>query len=165
MRLPTFRCMSFGLAIALAPNIVPAQATQPVFAPVQAAFFALSVPDLEASIKWYVEKLGLRVSSRMQHESIKGALLEGNGLEIELMCHPAATAPRDPMDMSAKILTLGITKAGIRIANFDEAIASLRARDVPIALGPFPARKEQRANAIIRDNSGNLIQLFGDFAR
>jgi hypothetical protein len=32
-------------------------------------------------------------------------------------------------------------------------------------LGPFPPRKDQRANALIQDNAGNLIQFFGDFAK
>jgi len=30
-----------------------------------------------------------------------------------------------------------------------------------IAIGPFPATREQRANAIIRDHAGNFIQFFG----
>lgn len=37
----------------------------------------------------------------------------------------------------------------------------LQKRNVEIAFGPYPARKNQRANVIIRDNGGNLIQLFG----
>ena len=30
-----------------------------------------------------------------------------------------------------------------------------------IAFGPFPARPNQRANMIVKDNAGNLIQIFG----
>jgi catechol 2,3-dioxygenase-like lactoylglutathione lyase family enzyme len=158
--------VSLALAIAIAPVTGFAQVSaSPVFSPVQGAFFALSVRDLDASIQWYAEKLGLRVVSRMAHEAIKGAIMEGNGLEVELMSHPSAVGPADPMDTNAKILSRGIMKAGIRIANFDETITALRSRGVTIALGPFPARKDQRANALIVDNSGNLIQLFGDFAR
>ena len=48
--------------------------------------------------------------------------------------------------------------------DFDAAVASLRAKGVPIVIGPFPARAEQRANAIIRDNDGNYIQIFGGYA-
>jgi len=33
--------------------------SEPAFAGVQGAFFALSVTDVEASAKWYAEKLGL----------------------------------------------------------------------------------------------------------
>jgi hypothetical protein len=37
----------------------------------------------------------------------------------------------------------------------------LEARDVEIAFGPYPARADQRANVIVKDNAGNLIQFFG----
>jgi hypothetical protein len=96
---------------------------------------------------------------------MQGAILRGGGLEVELIAHDDATAPRDPMDMDAKVLTRGMMKAGFIVANLDATLATLRARGVPIVIGPFPPRRDQRANAIIRDNSGNLIQLFGDFAR
>jgi len=45
--------------------------------------------------------------------------------------------------------------------DFDGAVARLKARGVEIAFGPCPAREGQRANVLIRDNAGNLIQLFG----
>ena len=51
-------------------------------------------------------------------------------------------------------------KAGVVVADFDKTIASLRAANVPLAFGPFPARAGQRANAIIRDPEGNLIHIF-----
>jgi hypothetical protein len=47
------------------------------------------------------------------------------------------------------------------VADLDSAVASLKARNVAIALGPFPATADQRANVIIRDHDGNLIQLLG----
>ena len=47
------------------------------------------------------------------------------------------------------------------MTDFDKTLAILKARNVPIAFGPFPARPNQRANVIIRDNAGNLMQFFG----
>ena len=41
-----------------------------------------------------------------------------------------------------------------------KTLGKLAERGVPVAFGPFPAQGNQRANAIIRDNAGNLIQLF-----
>jgi hypothetical protein len=55
----------------------------------------------------------------------------------------------------------GVFKAGARVEDFEGTVAMLRARAVEIAYGPYPARENQRANVIIRDNSGNLIQFFG----
>ena len=40
-------------------------------------------------------------------------------------------------------------------------MAPRQARGAEIAFGPFPARDGQRANLIVRDNAGNLIQFFG----
>jgi len=63
--------------------------------------------------------------------------------------------------VSDPVLLHGIIKAGVIVDNWDRTLALLRARRVPIAFGPFPAGRGQRANLIIRDNSGNLIQFFG----
>jgi hypothetical protein len=55
----------------------------------------------------------------------------------------------------------GLVKAGIIVDNFEDVLAAFRARRVEVAYGPFPARQKQRANVIVRDNAGNLIQVFG----
>ena len=60
-----------------------------------------------------------------------------------------------------RMLVHGMVKAGMIVDDFDAALARLRERRVPIAFGPYPARAGQRANLILRDNAGNLIQLFG----
>jgi hypothetical protein len=36
----------------------------------------------------------------------------------------------------------------------------LRARRAEIVIGSFPARNRQRADVIVKDNAGNLIQFF-----
>jgi hypothetical protein len=58
----------------------------------------------------------------------------------------------------------GISKVGVIVDDFDGTLATLKSRGVEIFLGPFPARNGQRANVIVKDNSGNLIQLFGKSA-
>ena len=37
----------------------------------------------------------------------------------------------------------------------------IQARGVAFYLGPFPARPNRRANVLIKDNAGNLLQFFG----
>ena len=53
-------------------------------------------------------------------------------------------------------------EAGFVVKDFDSAVNKLRTRGVAIAFGPFPAQNGQRANVLIRDNAGNLIQVLGD---
>src|SRR5262245_53377191 len=134
----------------------------PVFTTV-GAFFALSVEDITASSNWYLEKLGLKVVMNIPKRDKAAVIaLEGGGLIVELIQHDdalplkkAAPAVNDPMFIH------GISKVGIIVDDFDKTLAMLRERNIPIAYGPFPKRAEQRANLIIRDNAGNLIQFFG----
>lgn len=128
-----------------------------------AAFFALSVQDLEASVRWYGEKLGLRVVMRPPpDEKARVAVLEGNGLIVELLqLADAVPLSRAAPTVTANYLVHGYFKAGIVVDDFDQTLEALRARGVEIAMGPFPARSGQRANVLVRDNSGNLIQFFG----
>jgi catechol 2,3-dioxygenase-like lactoylglutathione lyase family enzyme len=119
-------------------------------------FVALSVPDIEASIRWYTEVLGLRLASRPADSAqVKVAILEGEGLLVELLQHADAA----PAAAEGTAPAQGIFKAGLLVRDFDRVVARLRARGAEIAYGPFPAREGQRANLIVRDNAGNLLQL------
>ncbi|HZN02511.1 MAG TPA: VOC family protein [Candidatus Polarisedimenticolia bacterium] len=149
------------LVLALA-AATPAPAAVPVLS-VSGAFFALSVPDARKSASWYGEKLGLTVvMDPPKHGKSKVIVLEGGGLIVELIQEDdavplGATAPgaRSPMQVH------GIAKAGVIVSDFEATLAALRQKKVEIAYGPYPAGKGQRANCIIRDGDGNLIQLSG----
>ncbi len=122
------------------------------------AFFALSVADLDASVRWYTEKLGLATTMRRPRENgVAVAVLEGGGLIVELLQLDAAR----PLAADAREKVHGFFKAGVIVDDFNGALATLRARGVEIAYGPYPKRGDQRANVIIKDGAGNLIQLFG----
>lgn len=127
------------------------------------AFFALSVSDLEASTKWYAEKFGLSVVMRAPKANGAAAtVLEGGGLTVELIQRDDARSLRDVAPgVGANYQVHGIFKVGLTVDDYDATLAQLRARGVPIALGPFPARAGQPPNVIVRDNAGNLIQFFG----
>jgi catechol 2,3-dioxygenase-like lactoylglutathione lyase family enzyme len=138
------------------------QATAPAFT-ASGAFIALSVADLDASVRWYSEKLGLRVVQRPpKFDQSTAVILEGGGLIVELVHRDdarslATVAP----DVKANYLVHGIFKGGIIVDDFDKTLSLLKARGVEVAIGPFPARGDQPANVIVRDNGGNLIQFFG----
>ena len=156
------RAAAHALTLLLAlPIALQAQSPSDVGAPAaltsRGAFFALSVSDLDASVKWYTEKLGLKVVHRLpQVDKASLAILSGGGLIVELVHNDDAT-PRagDPVH------TLGIFKVGVIVDSLDKTVATLRARQVVAAFGPFPARPGAMANVIVRDNAGNLIQFFG----
>jgi len=122
------------------------------------AFFAVSVPDLKASAAWYTNNLDLRVVRELPPTNdVAVIILEGNGLLVELLQPLHAPAP-PPAEHAP---SYGFTKAGFFVRDFADVVARLRARGTEIAFGPFPAQSDQSANVIIRDNAGNLIQIFG----
>ncbi len=125
------------------------------------AFFALSVADIAASARWYSEKLGLQVVMQAPKQgNAEATVLQGGGLTVELIQHDDARPLRVAApDAKGALFVHGVFKVGVVVENYAEALATLRARQVEIAMGPFPARGDQPANLIIKDNAGNLIQI------
>jgi catechol 2,3-dioxygenase-like lactoylglutathione lyase family enzyme len=155
-------CMWLAVSAAFAQ---PATDAAPI-ATAAGAFFALTVPDVDASARWYSEKLGLAVVMRdTAPDKTRVVVLEGGGLIVELIQRGNAGAEKNPAAAPGDLPARGFFKGGAIVADFDRTMATLKARGVEIAFGPFPARSNQRANVIIRDNAGNLIQFFGQYAR
>ncbi|HEV8148261.1 MAG TPA: VOC family protein [Bryobacteraceae bacterium] len=134
------------------------------------AFFALSVADLKTSTQWYTDKLGLKSTlENPKRDGVAVIVLEGDvggtKLIVELIrrddAQPLAKATNGIAD---PIRVHGVFKAGVVVDDFDKTLATLKARQVEIAYGPYPARSNQRANVIVRDNAGNLLQFFGKYA-
>ena len=136
--------------------------TEPVRISGRGAFLAMSVPDLDASARWYSEKLGLKVVMRLpETDGTTVTVLEGDGLIVELIQRDGAFSLSSAAPGKDRTLVHGLFKAGVIVEDFDKTVAMLRAREVEIAFGPFPKKPDQRANVCIRDNAGNLIQFFG----
>jgi len=149
----------------LLPALAQAQsydaALSPASVAAKGAFFALSVLDLEASTKWYSEKLGLKVAMQIK-DRVSVTVLAGGGLVVELIHSDEAKSRAQAAPTVKEDIGLhGFLKAGILVEGFDKAFATLKTKNVEIAYGPFPARENGMKNVIIRDNAGNLIQLFG----
>jgi hypothetical protein len=71
------------------------------FAVTEGTFFAVSVQDLDASIRWYTEKFGLTLNARLASGDVSVALLSGHGLDVELLSHRDSVARPFPFDMEA----------------------------------------------------------------
>ncbi len=98
--------------------------------------------------------------SRVAEIALARSVLQGGGLTIELIQHDDARPLREAApDAKGALFVHGVFKVGVVVENYAEALATLRARQVEIAMGPFPARGDQPANLIIKDNAGNLIQV------
>lgn len=137
----------------------PHRAPKAAISATRGAFFAVSVADLEASSRWYSEKLGLEVVLDVPDNGGTAVMvLEGGGLIVELVRHDDAVP--SACEATGPALCHGVFKVGVLVIDLDKTLDNLAARGVPVAFGPFPAQSNRRANAIIRDSDGNLIQLF-----
>lgn len=145
---------------------VLAAATPPTgpLANADGAFFALSVPDADQAATWYSEKLGLKaIMKPPAQEGSEVLILGGGGLIVELIERGDAMPLRQAAPtVTHDAMVHGVFKAGVIVKDWDALLAGLKARDIPIALGPFAASAEQRANLIIRDNNGNYIQFISN---
>jgi len=162
----TKTCLLLWLAVSLVAIGPAAKAASEPLVTAKGAFFALSVADLDTSAKWYSEKFGLKVVMqvpRTKDTDFAVTVLSGDGLVVELLQSDSAVSlSKAAPAVKDSLHVFGIVKAGLIVENFDKTVALLRARNVPIKMGPFPAQNSTGLkNLIIEDNSGNLIQFFG----
>ncbi len=136
----------------------------PPFAAVSGGFVAISVPNLEASANWYVEKLGLKIVKHATSADKKSAvtILQGNGLSVELIwLADAVSLSKLAPELKGSHQVHGIFKSGIFVDDLDSALKQLKSRHVTIAFEPFFDSAMQCRMFAIRDDDGNLLQFFG----
>ena len=124
----------------------------------------LSVPDLEAAIRWYREMLGfgLEMRQEMTHVPLKGAFLRRGDYRIELFEVPgAAPLPPQRRNVDEDLRTHGTKHMALTVPNVRQALEFLRARGVEVAMEPMEV--EGTVACYIRDNSGILIELVEPF--
>lgn len=119
----------------------------------------ISVPDLEASIRWYSEVLGFELEQRLElpHVPAKIALLKRADMRIELFEVPGATPlPAERRVPDEDLRTHGNKHVAFAIRSVDETEPELLAKGVDIV---FVGRFKFGSNIFLRDNAGNLIEL------
>jgi methylmalonyl-CoA/ethylmalonyl-CoA epimerase len=122
--------------------------------------WGLSVPDLEATIRWYREMLGFSVEMRqeMPHVPLKGAFLKRGDFRLEVFeVVGAAPLPPERREVDEDLRTHGNKHMALTVPSVPEALAFLRPRGVEVAMEPMSV--EGTVACYIRDNSGILIEL------
>ena len=119
----------------------PASKTTPALA--ARGYLAFSVVDLDASAKWYNEKLGLRMlfyAPRTPAVDASAAFLQGGGLFVELVQVDDAAdlsrrlPPAQIAEGGGRQYMHGVFKDGAVVDELDKAVATLRARGVEIVI-------------------------------
>jgi methylmalonyl-CoA/ethylmalonyl-CoA epimerase len=120
----------------------------------------ISVPDIEAAITWYKTMLGFEVEVRRTHPQppAKVAFLRRGDLRIELFeVEGAASLPADRRVPDQDLTTHGNKHVAYALKDVRAAADELKRRGADVVfvkeMGPITV-------AFIRDNAGNLIELF-----
>ena len=120
----------------------------------------ISVPDLEASIDWYHEKLGFSLAKRLTIDAIPAeiAFLNHGDFNIELFeISGASPLPDDRRYPDQDIRTNGTKHIAFAVQDLRKFADTLKDRGVDFAKDV--TEMDQTLMAFIRDNAGNLIEL------
>ena len=121
---------------------------------------AISVADFEESIEWYKRVFGFTVIDRSEipGTGIKVSHMQGPGFQLEIFCAPQS----NPLPPSRRIpnedlLTQGNKHFSFGVKDAHKAKDEMEAMGVDIA---FIAEVDGTYGVFIRDNTGNLIEIF-----
>jgi methylmalonyl-CoA/ethylmalonyl-CoA epimerase len=119
----------------------------------------ISVPDIEASIRWFAAVLDFEVERRFEIAAIpaKVAMLKRGELRMELFEVPGAKAlPEERRQPNQDLKTHGNKHVAFAITDVDAVAEELKRRGADVF---WIGRFEHGANIFIRDNAGNLIEF------
>jgi lactoylglutathione lyase len=108
----------------------------------------LHVDDLEGSLKFYSEAVGLTVERRISAPGTEIVFLGNGETKIELI------RDRDPGSLNRP---LGIS-LGFRVSSLDETVEALRKKGIPVDSGPYQPNPHVRF-LYVRDPNGLLVQF------
>jgi len=120
----------------------------------------ISVPDLEASIEWYETMLGFEVERCEPFPPLQGkvAFMRRGDMAFEIFEVPgAAPLPEDRRVPNKDLLTHGNKHVAFAVKDVRATVEVLKERGADIV---FVLDIGGGTVSFIRDNSGNLIELF-----
>jgi catechol 2,3-dioxygenase-like lactoylglutathione lyase family enzyme len=130
------------------------------------AFFAVSVADLDRSVRWYTETLDLTATRLPASGPVRIALLRGQGLVVEIVEHPDAFQLDSRLpELQRRFLAHGVFKVGFFVTDLDAAVTRLRARGAVFKGDVFTDPVLAARSILLLDNSDNVIQLFEPLPR
>ena len=143
---------------------IPAQNPASPLASLKGHHVAVRVPDFEASLKWYVEKLDFRVVFQWPYADqtlayVAPATDDSFFVEILGGGEPKPIPKSVYEDLGDSLRLAGFHHFCLNVDDMDATIAELRSRGVTIVTEPFELDIIGRRLAFIADPWGNLIEL------
>lgn len=122
--------------------------------------FAISVANLEESIQWYERSFGFTVLDRSEipGTGVKVSHMQGKGFILEIFCAPnSKPLPSERRIPNEDFLTQGNKHISFGVKDGRAAKKQMETMGIDIA---FVAEVDGTYGVFIRDNTGNLIEIF-----
>jgi lactoylglutathione lyase/glyoxylase I family protein len=122
----------------------------------------MRVPDLEASTRWFVEKLDFRVVKTWPFNEHRLAWLSpanDDALVIELIGGNSPEPNPDFGSLDESLEYAGFHHLCLDVADLERTITELRRRGANLIVGPFELPEIRRRHIFVSDPWGNMIEL------
>jgi catechol 2,3-dioxygenase-like lactoylglutathione lyase family enzyme len=124
---------------------------------------AIRVPDFDAAIAWYVEKLDFRLTNSTPLNGKTYGFLIAPGIQpefsIELIAGPGSEARPAYEDLGSSLKLSGLHHLAFRVGMVDDTIAELRLRGVTVVSEPHDVPMLGLRVAFFADPWGNLFEI------
>ncbi len=124
---------------------------------------ALRVADYDESIAFYTDKLGFELVKEWTlgdaMPGVRFAYVRLGEFEIELIGDGQPTPAAEQNDIGDHLGRSGYIHLCLRVADLDKTVEELRDREVTVFAEPFVVDPIGQRLAMIKDNSGNIIEL------
>lgn len=113
---------------------------------------AIAVSDLDATLDFYVDGLGLARSNEFEIDGVRNVYVAGeDGTEIQFKFDPASTEPVEPA---------GIDHLAVSVDDVDAEFDRLReATDCPVQVEPTDIPEANARVAFVEDPEGYVVEL------
>ncbi|MDH3733376.1 MAG: VOC family protein [Gemmatimonadota bacterium] len=126
------------------------------------AFVAVSVADLDESVEWYSDVLGLEVvrEAEARDGSARVRLLSGGDVTVELIGHsdPIGIGPEHANERAFRFL--GVFKSGLFVEGIEAFHETLVSREVQVDARIVEDEVLGLRTFVFRDPDGNRLQVF-----
>jgi|APFre7841882630_1041343.scaffolds.fasta_scaffold168968_1 hypothetical protein len=124
-------------------------------------FLAISVPNLETSLKWYTEAFNLTPVRLPGTPKAKVALLKGQGLLVEVVEDTEAVDLATLLPgVQERHLVHGLFKLGFFVRDLNATVNRLKKKGVRFKGSVFTDKVANAKSILVLDNNDNMIQLF-----